>query len=91
MELSLYTPIIRIILYNICGALLAKGYMDEGLIEPVIGATLGLITFAWTYYSHKKTNKIISVALSEPQVVKELVKDAADEKKEELAEAKGKI
>jgi hypothetical protein len=56
MTLSLVIPILRQILQVIGGALIAKGVLDAGSSEALIGAALNLTTFGWWLFDRNAHN-----------------------------------
>lgn len=70
MDIALFIPIFRQILQIIGGILIARGYIDEGASEALIGIGVNALTFGWWLYDRYRINR-------QNAAVKELAKDAA--------------
>lgn len=46
--------LIRTILAYIAGVATAKGWIDESMVEPIIGAVIALVTAVWSFVAKKE-------------------------------------
>lgn len=73
MKIDLFIPLLRNVLLVIVGLLIQRGYVDQSLSEPIIGAGLGLITTGWYLFDRRKINKANKKAVVAAEVVAEAV------------------
>lgn len=57
MDISLFIPIIRQILQVIGGVLIARGWLDDGSAEALIGIIVNGIMFGWWLFDRHRINK----------------------------------
>lgn len=57
MTIDILIPVFRQILQALGGWLIAKGYLDEGILDAFIGVALNGIAFAWWAYDRWKINR----------------------------------
>lgn len=82
MDIALLIPILRQILQAIGGALIARGYLDEGSAEALVGIVINAIVFIWWLierYQINKRNKAVKELAKDavgPAVVREVVENA---------------
>jgi hypothetical protein len=53
-QMEMFLGLIRHGLTTVGGVLVAKGYIDAGLIEGVVGAIVTLLGAGWSIYDKKK-------------------------------------
>ena len=57
MDIALLIPIIRQILQVIGGMLIARGWLDDGAADALIGVIVNGIVFVWWLYDRHRINK----------------------------------
>ncbi|MCO7727381.1 hypothetical protein NJB93_12330 [Brucella intermedia] len=57
MDIALLIPIIRQILQVIGGVLIARGWLDDGSAEALIGIIVNGIMFGWWLFDRHRINK----------------------------------
>lgn len=57
MDIALLIPIIRQILQVIGGVLIARGWLDDGSAEALIGIIVNSIMFGWWLFDRHRINK----------------------------------
>lgn len=48
-----FTMLLRYLLMSGFGALVAKGYLDSSLVEPLIGVSLAVAGYCWKKYEDR--------------------------------------
>lgn len=59
---------IRWIVTAFCGWLVSKGYLNDSLIEGIIGVALALASLGWSIWSHSKPETIKAAARIDPEI-----------------------
>jgi hypothetical protein len=54
MNIAIVNAVIRHLLTAFGGIAVAKGYVDSGTLETVVGAVLALIGVGWSLYDKKQ-------------------------------------
>ncbi|MBB5703621.1 hypothetical protein FHS76_003528 [Ochrobactrum daejeonense] len=57
MDIALLIPIIRQILQVIGGILIARGWLDDGAVDALIGIIVNGIVFIWWMFDRYRINK----------------------------------
>lgn len=57
MDIALFIPIIRQILQVVGGFLIARGWLDDGAADALIGVIVNGIVFVWWLYDRHRINK----------------------------------
>ncbi len=57
MDIALLIPIIRQILQVVGGFLIARGWLNEGAADALIGVIVNGIVFVWWLYDRHRINK----------------------------------
>lgn len=57
MDIALLIPIIRQILQVVGGMLIARGWLDDGAADALIGVIVNGIVFVWWLYDRHRINK----------------------------------
>ncbi len=57
MDIALLIPIIRQILQVVGGILIARGWLDDGAVDALIGVIVNGIVFVWWLYDRHQINK----------------------------------
>lgn len=57
MDIALFIPIIRQILQVVGGFLIARGLLDDGAADALIGVIVNGIVFVWWLYDRHRINK----------------------------------
>ncbi len=57
MDIALLIPIIRQILQVVGGMLIARGWLDDGAADALIGVIVNGIVFVWWLYDRHQFNK----------------------------------
>lgn len=57
MDIALLIPIIRQILQVVGGVLIARGWLDDGSAEALIGVIVNGIMFGWWLFDRYRINK----------------------------------
>ncbi|MEN5103762.1 MULTISPECIES: Pam3-gp28 family putative phage holin [Brucella] len=57
MDIALLIPIIRQILQVVGGFLIARGWLDDGAADALIGVIVNGIVFVWWLYDRHRINK----------------------------------
>ncbi len=53
---AFFTPVLRHVLQFVAGALVMKGYIDEGTSEAVVGIGMGAFTVLWFFLTKPSAN-----------------------------------
>ncbi|PJT20081.1 hypothetical protein CN884_19330 [Ochrobactrum sp. 30A/1000/2015] len=57
MDIALLIPVIRQILQIAGGFLIARGWLDDGAVEALIGIIVNAIVFGWWLFDRYRINK----------------------------------
>lgn len=57
MTIDLLIPILRQFLQIIGGALIARGYFDQGMADALVGLGVNLLVLAWWLFDRSRINR----------------------------------
>ncbi|ELT50291.1 Pam3-gp28 family putative phage holin [Brucella intermedia] len=57
MDIALLVPVIRQILQIVGGFLIARGWLDEGAADALIGIIVNAVVFGWWLIDRHRINK----------------------------------
>lgn len=57
MDIALFVPVIRQFLQVIGGMLIARGWLDEGAADALIGIIVNLLVFIWWLMDRQRINR----------------------------------
>lgn len=57
MTIDLFVPILRQFLQIVGGALIARGYFDQGMADALIGLGVNVLVLGWWLFDRNKINR----------------------------------
>ena len=60
MNIEVVKTILRQILLSLGTVAVTKGYIDQSLVEPIIGGALALVAVVWGVFAKAKDQKALS-------------------------------
>ena len=62
------SSMVRWVVTAVCGWLVSKGWINDSLVEGIIGVALALAALGWSMYTHSKPEALKAAARIDPDI-----------------------